>query len=215
MITWPFDDLRPNYYGAILADPPWTFRTYSRKGEGKSPQSHYACMALADIKALPVADLAAPDCALVMWATAPMLPHAMEALSAWGFKYKSAGTWAKQSKAGRSWAFGTGFIYRSAAEFWLLGTRGKPRGLNRSTRNLIVAPVREHSRKPDEMAAGIERLFAGPYADLFARQRRPGWDAWGNEVDKFSPVAAAGNQRLSPSTAPAADVAGAHFDEAQ
>jgi len=182
---WPFDDLVPLRYGVILADPPWRFQNYSVKGEQKNPTAHYACMDLAAIQALPVSQLAAPDCALVMWATAPMLPQALETLAAWGFAFKSAGAWAKQSSTGAAWAFGTGYCYRSAAEFWLLGTIGRPRQRSRSTRNLIVAPVREHSRKPDQMHADIEALFHGPYAELFAREQRPGWDAWGNEIGKF------------------------------
>jgi N6-adenosine-specific RNA methylase IME4 len=74
----------------------------------------------------------------------------------------------------------------SAAEFDLVGTIGKPRVRSRSIRNLIAAPVREHSRKPDQLHADLEALYAGPYAELFARQRRPGWDAWGNDVDRFT-----------------------------
>lgn len=183
---WPFGELVPGAYRAILADPPWQFRTYSRKGEGKSPQAHYDVMERLDIKALPVGELAAPDCALVMWATAPLLVEATACLEAWGFRYKSAGAWAKQSSTGRKWAFGTGYCYRSAAEFWLLGTRGKPEQRVRDVRNLIVAPVREHSRKPDRMAADIERLWPGPYVELFARSKRPGWDVWGNDVDRFT-----------------------------
>jgi N6-adenosine-specific RNA methylase IME4 len=139
---WPFGDLRPGGYAAILADPPWQFRVFSSKGEKKSPQAHYACMDRRAIKALPVGELAAPDCALVMWATAPLLPEAIAALQAWGFTFKSAGAWAKRSSTGQKWAFGTGYCYRSAAEFWLLGTRGRPQQRVRNVRNLIVSPVR-------------------------------------------------------------------------
>lgn len=185
MMEWPFGDLVPLRYGAILADPPWHFRNRSSKGEGKNAVAHYACMDLAAIQALPVSQLAAPDCALVMWATAPMLPQAIETMRIWGFTFKSAGAWAKRSSADQTWAFGTGYCYRSAAEFWLLGAIGAPPQRSRSIRNLIVAPVREHSRKPDQMHADIETLFHGPYAELFARQRRPGWAAWGNQVDRF------------------------------
>lgn len=182
---WPFGNLRPRHYGAILADPPWRFTNFSAKGEAKNPVAHYDCMRFADIAALPVADLAAPDCALVMWATAPLLDKAIELLRLWGFTFKSAGSWAKQSTTGNAWAFGTGYVFRSASEFYVVGTRGRPRVQSRSVRNLIVAPVREHSRKPDAMHDDVERLYAGPYAELFARQRRPGWDVWGNQTDMF------------------------------
>lgn len=185
MSAWPFADLRMFGYGAILADPPWYFRNYSAAGEAKNPVAHYACMSTDDIAALPVSQLAAPDCALIMWATAPMLPAGIEVMRRWGFTFKSAGAWAKQSSTGEKWAFGAGYCFRSAAEFFLLGTIGKPKIKSRSIRNLIVAPVREHSRKPEQMHDDVERLFDGPYAELFARSTRPGWDGWGNEVGKL------------------------------
>jgi N6-adenosine-specific RNA methylase IME4 len=184
--SWPFDGLRRHHYGAILADPPWRFLNRSSKGEAKNPVAHYPCVRTGDLAALPVVQLAAPDCALLMWATAPMLDQAIALMASWGFTFKSAGAWAKQSSTGSAWAFGTGYCFRSAAEFYLLGAIGKPRVLSRSIRNLIVAPTREHSRKPDQLHDDVQRLYAGPYAELFGRQRRPGWDVWGNDVDKFS-----------------------------
>ena len=85
--------------------------------------------------------------------------------------------------------FGTGFCFRSAAEFFLLGTRGSPKVRSRSVRNLIVAPVREHSRKPADMHLMCEQLYPGPYAELFGRAQRRGWDVWGNETAKFGEAA--------------------------
>lgn len=187
--AWPFGDLTPLCYGVILCDPPGLFRNYSVKGEAKNPLAHYACMDLDAIKALPVSHLAAPDCALVMWATAPMLPAAIDTLKAWGFAFKSAGAWAKQSSTGKKWSFGTGYCYRSAAEFWLLGTIGNPAQRVRNVRNLIVAPIREHSRKPDQMHTDIEALWPGPYVELFGRAPRAGWDIWGNQTNKFGEAA--------------------------
>ena len=188
-MTWPFATLLPLSYGAILADPPWLFDLRSAAGEGKSPQAHYACMDLDAIKALPVGHLAAGNCLLIMWATAPMMPQAFEVLAAWGFRYVTMGTWAKQSSTGKKWSFGPGYVLRSAAEFYLLGTVGSPDYQSKSIRNLIVAPVREHSRKPDEMHRQIESHVPGPYAELFGRQQRGGWDVWGNETTKFGDAA--------------------------
>ena len=174
-------------YGVILADPPWSFVTYSEKGkEKKSAENHYPCMGLQEIKNLPITALAAKDCALVLWVTAPFFEKGLEVMRAWGFTYKTIGAWAKRSRQDNSWAFGTGYIYRNAAEFWIVGTRGKPTIKSRSVRNLIVAPIREHSRKPDEMRENIEAIWEGPYLELFARERAPNWDVWGNETDKFS-----------------------------
>jgi N6-adenosine-specific RNA methylase IME4 len=195
-------------YRVVLADPPWLFENYSVKGEEKNPVAHYDCMPLPRLRGLGRElglDFAmAPDCACVMWATFPMLPEAIDLLAAWGFRYKSGGAWAKLTTSGKL-AFGTGYLYRSAAELWLLGTRGAPKIKSRSVRNLVVgdgaesvgpdewgggciaAPTREHSRKPDAMHQSIEALFDGPYLELFARSARPGWDVWGNETGKFAP----------------------------
>lgn len=186
--SWPFGDLRPLSYRAILADPPWEYEHYSKAGEKKAAQAHYECMSTADICALPVGHLARGDAALVMWATFPMLPDAFKVMDAWGFTYKTGGAWTKTTKHGKT-AFGTGYILRGAAEIYLVGTVGKPRWRSKSVRNQITAPARGHSRKPDQMPRDIERLLDGPYLELFARERRPGWDAWGNETDKFAEAA--------------------------
>lgn len=177
-------------FGAIYADPPWSFAVYSDKGKGKSAERHYAVMSLAAIKALPVADVAAPDCALFLWASDPMLPQALEVMAAWGFVYKTvAFTWAKTTAPFGKWHFGCGYWTRANPEMCLLGTRGKPKRLSAAVRQLVVAPRREHSRKPDEVAGGIERLVAGPYLEMFARTTRPGWTAWGNQTERFAEAA--------------------------
>jgi N6-adenosine-specific RNA methylase IME4 len=185
---WPFGDLPRASYGVILADPPWEYALRSPKGEGKSPQAHYACMKLVDIKALPVMYLALPDCALVLWGTAPMFPAAIDVCAAWGFRYSTMGAWAKQSPTGKKWNMGPGYRLRSRMEPYIYATRGNPPNLVRNVTNLIVAPVREHSRKPDEMHDNLQRQFRGPFLELFSRQARPGWDAWGNETGKFSAI---------------------------
>ena len=99
MTAWPPPD-RAGEYRLIYADPPWSFATYSRKGKGRSAEAHYDCMSLADIKALPVAEWAAPDCVLLLWATDPLLDKAMDVIRAWGFTYKTVGfCWAKLNKS--------------------------------------------------------------------------------------------------------------------
>jgi N6-adenosine-specific RNA methylase IME4 len=144
-------------------------------------------MDLTALAALPVAELCQRDATVVMWTTAPFLPQAFTLMNRWGFAYKTCGAWAKQSKTGQRLAFGTGYIYRSAAEFWIVGTRGRPKMQSRSIRNLILAPVREHSRKPDQMRRDVEALFPGPYFEMFGRESAPGWTTWGNEATKFDP----------------------------
>lgn len=181
----PFDGLTLGSYSCILADPPWRFIVRSSKGEKKSPQAHYNCMSIDAIKALPVKQLANPDgCTLLLWTTAPMVPEAIETMKTWGFSFKTMAAWAKQSSTGMKWAFGTGYIFRSAAEFILVGTCGRPKQKAHNVRNLIVSPVREHSRKPDIYHL-LESLWDGPYVELFSRQPHAGWDAFGDQRDAF------------------------------
>lgn len=202
----PFPDKK---YGAIVADPPWRFKTWSAKGRDRcpdapmtrnqsrqnKPERHYATMTLEDIKALPVADIAADNAVLFLWAIDPMLPDAIAVGEAWGFKFKTVGFyWAKlrreTSKRGdafddqwrKLFPMGTGYWTRPNPEQCLIFTRGKPRRVATDVRKLIFAPRREHSRKPDEVLEAIERLVPGPYVELFARRARPGWDAWGDEA---------------------------------
>lgn len=200
-MNWPFADLTPMKYGAILVDPPWSYAMRSDKGLAKSPEAHYDTMPLDEIKALPVGHLAGPNCYLFMWSTWPHLPQAMEVMAAWGFRYVTGGSWTKRTVNWKT-AFGTGYVLRSATEPYLVGCIGHPKPATRSERNIIAAPEsvlayedipdsieairREHSRKPVQMRAMIERLLPGEYAcELFAREAWQGYDVWGNQADKF------------------------------
>lgn len=180
----PFAGLERNHFGLILADPPWHFRSFDGKsGVPTVGADPYATMSLADLKALPVGDVAAKDCMLLMWTVSHLQDEASDLARAWGFIPKSvAFIWDKQR-------VGMGYWVRQEAEIMKLFTRGKPKRLNADVRQMIRAPRREHSRKPDEQYDRIERLVGGPYLEMFARQRRPGWSAWGNEVEKFHPIA--------------------------
>lgn len=186
--SWPFDRLVPLKYGVILADPPWEFQNWSENGTAKAPAQHYKTMPTAEIAAMPVSYLAAPGCVLWMWATWPNLTDAMLVMRAWGFTYKTGGAWVKRTVTGKM-GFGTGYILRSACEPFLIGALGKPAysGAQQSIRNVIEAGTRGHSRKPDEPYRILERMLPDAWrCELFARQRRPGWDVWGNETDKFT-----------------------------
>lgn len=190
----------PGGYRVIYADPPWTFATRSDKGKGRSPEAHYDCMPLDAIKALPVADLAAKDAVLFLWATDPLLDRALEVATAWGFTYKTvAFYWVKLNRGRAGPAFteadfftGLGFWTRANPEPCLLATRGRPRRLRADVRRLLISPRREHSRKPDEVRERIEALAEGPYVELFARATRPGWDGWGLERALFDGAGATG-----------------------
>ena len=167
----PFDDLPRGHFGAILADPPWEFRTWSARGRGRSAERHYrSTLTLDEIKALPVSEIAAPDCVLFLWATWPCLFAALDVIAAWGFNYKTVGyVFIKQTKRGNGLHWGTGYWTRANSEPCLLATRGKPKRLHADVHQVIIEPRREHSRKPDCTRERIERLVAGPYLELFAR----------------------------------------------
>ncbi|MBY6244144.1 MT-A70 family methyltransferase [Methylosinus sp. Sm6] len=183
---WPFGGLQEASFGLILADPAWSYATRSDKGQGKSASRHYRTMTREELYALPVWRLAAPNCALCLWTTQAMLPMQLDLMLHWGFAYKSYGVWGKRSKTNAKWAFGTGHWERSAAEVYLWGAIGEPRIVSHSERNIIVAPLREHSRKPEDIYRKCKALFPGVRKlDLFSRQTRPGWSNWGDERTKF------------------------------
>lgn len=169
-------------YETILSDPPWSYRDKAVDGE-RGAGFKYPVLSLDDIKGLPMRSIAATNCALFMWATAPMMPEAFEVLKAWGFDFRTiAFTWVKQTKTGKL-AMGMGNWTRANAEYCLLATRGKPKRVSASVRSVIISERREHSRKPDEVYTRIEQLMGDTSRlEMFARQRVDGWDAWGLDV---------------------------------
>jgi N6-adenosine-specific RNA methylase IME4 len=177
--------------GAIMADPGIAFRAYSAKGEDRSPQRHYECTPFEGLAALPVASIAAEDCFLFLWIPLRSVFLVQPLMQAWKFKFSgTAFVWAKQNKSGVGWFMSTGYGTRKNAEVCWLGRRGSPQRKSKGVRELIVAPLREHSRKPDEVYQRIETLCEGPYVELFARQRWPNWTCVGDEVGKFRSEAA-------------------------
>jgi N6-adenosine-specific RNA methylase IME4 len=162
-------------------------------------EKHYPVLGIDDIAALPVKEIAADDAHLFLWITGPILVEGkhVEIMRAWGFRPSSvAFTWVKLKRSAGAQLrlvsamdsdlhVGLGLTTRKNAEFCLLGRRGNAKRLAKDVREIILSPVREHSRKPDEQYERIERYCAGPYIELFARQRRQGWVAWGMETGKF------------------------------
>lgn len=191
--------LPAGHFGCILADPPWAFRTFS--GENMTPhrcaEDHYRTMTFDEMAALPVGERAAKDCALFMWVVGSHLVEAIKLAEVWGFEYKTdAFYWLKSRlrDADQIDLFtddvpelrqGFGYWTRKQIEPCLLFTRGSPARRSAGVRQAITEPRREHSRKPDCQYDRIEALVGGPYLELFARQARPGWNAWGNQVGKF------------------------------
>jgi N6-adenosine-specific RNA methylase IME4 len=184
-------------FRAIYADPPWHFQAWSKFKElpdgsaTRAVERYYPTLSKDDITGLPVADLAADDCVLFLWCCWPMLEDAWQVIRGWGFTYKTcAFSWMKAGSPGEEQDvhMGLGYWTRANTEPCLLATRGNPKRLNADVRQGILEPRREHSRKPDCVYERIERLVAGPYLEIFARQSRPGWTTWGNEVTKFDLV---------------------------
>lgn len=183
--NWPFGDLQPHSYSMIVADPPWDFALHSEKGGNKSAQKHYRCLPLEQIKAFPVVDLAAENCLLMMWATAPMLHQQMTVLDAWGFKYKTEMIWRKTTPSGKQ-TFGPGYVVRGSHEPILIASRGSPEYIAKNIRSCFDGVRREHSRKPEEFYPLAERILPrGKRIELFSRTNRKNWDCWGDEVGKF------------------------------
>jgi N6-adenosine-specific RNA methylase IME4 len=200
-----FDDIPRGEWEIITADVPWKFvkRGKATKGD-RSPK--YKVMPLAEIKALPVAALAAKDCSLFFWTSGPYLKQAFAILDAWGFRYSTVVfTWVKlrpgqgdqQFMTEGDMAMITGYTSRKNTEIVLLAKRGHPKRFHADVRELIFAEQREHSRKPDQFFPRVERL-AGllPRIELFSREERPGWSQFGDEVDRFP--------TLAPQTSPLA-----------
>lgn len=179
----------------IYADPPWS---YGDKGFGKRPggalkgafapeAGKYETMPMSEILGMDVKSIAAKDAALLLWATSPLLPEALQTIAAWGFKFKTiAFCWSKVTVTGievanlGQWTMGN-------IELCLLGTRGSPKRLVRNVRQLVTATRTDHSRKPEEVKRRIETLFGDvPRIELFARTSTAGWEVWGNEAPKIN-----------------------------
>ena len=172
-------------YGTILADPPWRFQNRTGKMAPEHKRLHrYRTMTIEEIKALPIADMAAEKSHLYLWVPNALLSWGLDVMKAWGFEYKGNIVWHKIRKDGGPDGRGVGFYFRNVTELVLFGVRGSMRTLKpgRKQVNIIRARKREHSRKPDELYSIIEACSPGPYLELFARTNRTNWMQWGDEV---------------------------------
>ncbi|ERJ82051.1 MT-A70 protein [Peptostreptococcaceae bacterium oral taxon 113 str. W5053] len=141
-------------------------------------------MGIEELCALPVSEITEKDCVLFLWATFPQLKEALQLIKAWGFTYKTvAFVWLKTNKKALTWFYGLGFWTRGNAEICLLATKGHPKRQAKNIHQLIISPIEEHSKKPEEARKKIVALMGDiPRIELFARKESPGWDIWGNEV---------------------------------
>lgn len=199
-------DVEEHSFRCVHVDPPWAFRSFA---PSKNPESsrnverHYRTMTLDEIAALPIQHVTDYRAAhLFLWATGPFLPAAIDLMASWKFRYSAiAFCWVKLERSfdvkqmrfipadDADFHVSLGFTTRHNVELCLLGRRGSPKRLRKDVRELIIAPVREHSRKPDEAYARIERYCDGPRLDVFSRRDRPGWTSVGDEVGKFREAA--------------------------
>jgi N6-adenosine-specific RNA methylase IME4 len=202
-------------WSCLVADVPLQFSSNSIARPGRNVMRHYGCLSREELATLPVGAIAAPDAWMFFWATGPCLPQAFSIIAAWGFKYSGSGfVWIKLRRAydtnqlrlvpiaEADLHIGLGHTTRKNAEYCLLARRGRPHRLAADVREIVLAPVREHSRKPAEVYRRIERFCAGPRIELFARERRPGWISWGDEIDRFDATPGArDDEALKPALA--------------
>lgn len=198
MTEWPFDPLTPFSFDLAEIDAPWTFALRSARGEAKSPQAQYPTMTLDQVAALPVGDLLAPGGAVIAWLTWPLVAAGahVPVIKGWGLEPVTGGGWAKRTESGKL-RWGTGYVARSLHEPYIIATLPGSRWNGAGFPNLVETfegvsidgLAREHSRKPDEFYALVEKAWPDARrASLFSRQSRPGWSTWGNEATKFDEV---------------------------
>ncbi len=167
-------DLAGRKFGCIYADPPWS---YGNQGTRAATDNHYATMAVEDIAAMPIGELAAADAHLHLWTTNAFLPRAFEIIDAWGFEYKSCFVWVKPQ-------MGIGNYWRVSHEFLLLGVRGNAKSFQvHDKKSWSEIDRTKHSAKPEQVRHMIEAVSLGPYLELFGRSSIQGWTVYGNQVD--------------------------------
>jgi len=175
-------------YKVVYADPPWTYNNqkvgrynYStpkniNKGMISGACQKYNVMNIEEICDMPIKEISKKDSCLFLWIPTPLLEYGFKVMNAWGFKYKTAIFWRKIM------SLGMGYWFRGQIEVCLFGIKGNIKAFHCQKPNFIQSKVREHSRKPDQLYGIIEELKLDPKIELFARQRREGWDCYGNEL---------------------------------
>lgn len=164
-------------FKTVIADPPWAIHQGGKRGAIQ----HYELMPLDRIKAMPIAELCEENSHLYLWVPNGLLQEGLDVVKAWGFTFRSPIFWIKPR-------LGLGNYIRNASETILFATRGKAPVKFHGQPNWMFCPLQRHSQKPEEQYAMIRRLSDGPYLELFARHREPGWDCWGFEAPGGSDI---------------------------
>jgi len=166
-------------YRVIYADPPWKYGNmqHSKDEQETTLDTHYPTMEIDELCALPIKDLSAPNSVLFLWTTSPLLEKSFEVINAWGFDYKSSMIWDKMKH-------NVGYYVSVRHEFLLICTKGSCLPTSKTLTNSVQHIERtKHSQKPQEFYQIIETMYEPPYIELFAREPRKGWSAWGNQLN--------------------------------
>lgn len=163
----------------LVADPPWRFGD-SLPGKSRGASKNYATMTVEQLCDMQIPELA-DDAYLFLWRVASMVEEAYQVVRHWGFVPKTEIVWRKLRPSGKL-HFGMGRITRASHETCIVAVRGRPRPKSLSTRSVFDGIVGRHSEKPEAFFDLVEGLCDGPYAEIFARRRRPGWICTGNEL---------------------------------
>jgi N6-adenosine-specific RNA methylase IME4 len=168
-------------FNVISVDPPWPYegekkKTTSFDSVGRRVANPYPEMSITDIKKIEMPLM--EDSVVLLWTTHKFLPDAFEILKDWGMDYKATLVWNKEK-------IGMGAWFRMQCEFCLVGIKGKPYWENTTFRDILNEPRREHSRKPDSFFEMIEQITKGRRLEYFSREKRKGWEVFGNDIDKF------------------------------
>ncbi len=184
-------------FKTIMADPPWDYATPGQIGKtlehrpnrdkglsahGAGSVARYGGMSIADLSSLRVAALADDDAHLYLWTTNGFMEQAYTVARAWGFAPKTIVTWTKTRVSDGQPSMKMGYYFRGATEHILFCVRGSLRLRGPAHATAILAPRTPHSEKPEAAFKMVEEQSPGPYLEMFARRRRPGWSAWGDEV---------------------------------
>jgi N6-adenosine-specific RNA methylase IME4 len=184
-------------YKTVVADPPWPYATPGQIGKtlehrpnrdkglsahGAGSRARYGAMTMDEIKALPVATVCDANAHLYLWATNAFVVQAHEVARVWGFRPITIITWCKVKEDGQP-SMKMGRYFRGCTEHCLFGVRGSLRLRGPAVSTALLTPRTAHSEKPEEFYQLVEEQSHGPYLELFARRKRDGWSAWGDEVE--------------------------------
>jgi N6-adenosine-specific RNA methylase IME4 len=178
----------PGGFGTILLDPPWRFQNRTGKVAPEHRRlARYATMSVGELEQLPLGKLAGARSHLYLWCPNALLAEGLHLMKAWGFTYKTNLVWYKVRKDGGPDGRGVGFYFRNVTEMVLFGIKGRIRTLapGRRQTNIVIHRKCEHSKKPAALYDIVERCSPGPYVELFAREGRPGWSQWGDELETY------------------------------